>query len=53
MSPEGLRDELEEREDVQGPGRGGRGEPVEEEVEEAQAEGVALFVESGRPRQSG
>lgn len=48
MAPEGCGDELEEGQDAGGAwgwGRGGK--PVEEEVEEAEAEGVALVGESG------
>lgn len=50
MPPEGRGDELEEGEDAVGAGGEGLGArwggAVEEEGEEAQAEGVALFVEA-------
>ena len=44
--PEGGGDELEEGEDACGAEGGAGGFAVEEEGEEAQAEGVALFVEA-------
>lgn len=45
-APEGTVDELEEGEDAVGAEGGAGGFAVEEEGEETEAEGVALFVES-------
>ena len=44
MFPEDGGDELEEGDDVEGTGLGARGFAVEEEVEELEANGVALDV---------
>lgn len=45
MPPQDRGDELEQRDDVEGPHLGARGLTVEEEVEELEAYGVALDVE--------
>lgn len=47
MAPEGGGDELEEREDTCWPESGSWWFAVEEEGEEAETDGVALFVEAG------
>jgi len=44
MSPEDGSNELQEGDDVEGPNLGARGLAVEEEVEELQADGMALNV---------
>lgn len=47
VAPERRRDELQEGEDARWALSWGGWEPVEEEVEEAEAEGVALLREAG------
>lgn len=47
MPPEGAVDELEEREDAVRADGGAGGLAVEDEGEQAQAEWIALFIESG------